>query len=808
MTTDEWPFGGTPLEHAYWAAQWAVANRERYTRLDEAHAAGVPVATLTAGYGEADWRFLGMWAQARLDLGWDGGHDHDPRALEATHGAADRELEWTAEEASILWDVADRLMMRAHTHHRELYRLPLAAVARLGYPDRRAVLYHARSWYPRYWKDAWEVLRDPVEELLTEPEESDPAAAVRNVMWEDDHFAAALITDFAPRLASPEALPLLRHWQRATQARPSERWLAKARELVRPGTGALLRDVLGLIPAHRAGEFARFRYGRRHTEVLYLSELTAVPLRGMLWTCELIDEPWVTTLLGDIAVATGVGDGGSKSVSRSELLANAAIGVLGRRGDLAGVAQLARVLAKVRRKTVLACADKALAAVAGHTGLSPEQLLDRTVPTFGLGPDGTRTEHGLRLSLTGAIEYVDGGKVRKSIPKAVRAEHPELLAELKTTAKELRSALPAERFRVERALAGERIWRWRDVREFFLDHPVTGHFGRSLIWRVLQGPAGLPVRAGDGWELADPAGRRIQPEPETPVLLWHPIGASVEEVKGWRDHLIEIGLRQPFKQAFREIYLLTPAEETARDHSGRFAGHILRYGQAKALLTERGWTGLTLGHWDAVGGSHYCEARRELPGLTAWWGFHLDYENAERDGYGTASTCVSENIRFTDEGDGGGVPLAEVDPLVLSEVLRDADLAVGVTSTGLDPRGEGDYWRDYSFGDLSETAVTRRDALVRLLPRLAIRDRAEVTGRFLRVRGDLRTYKIHLGSGNILMEPNDAYLCVVPGGTGMGRVFLPFEEDGGMLSVVLSKAFLLAADTEITDPTITRQLGV
>jgi hypothetical protein len=80
-----------------------------------------------------------------------------------------------------------------------------------------------------------------------------------------------------------------------------------------------------------------------------------------------------------------------------------------------------------------------------------------------------------------------------------------------------------------------------------------------------------------------------------------------------------------------------------------------------------------------------------------------------------------------------------------------------------------------------------------------------LTDRFLMVRGDLRTYKIHLGSGNILMEPNDAYLCIVPRGSG-DQPFLPFEENGGMLSIILSKAFLLAADTAITDPSITHQL--
>jgi hypothetical protein len=79
------------------------------------------------------------------------------------------------------------------------------------------------------------------------------------------------------------------------------------------------------------------------------------------------------------------------------------------------------------------------------------------------------------------------------------------------------------------------------------------------------------------------------------------------------------------------------------------------------------------------------------------------------------------------------------------------------------------------------------------------------------VRGKLRTYKIHLGSGNILMEPNDQYLCIVPArdpvSAGSERLFLPFEGDA-TLSIVLSKAFLLAADDAITDPTIVRQIAL
>ena len=161
------------------------------------------------------------------------------------------------------------------------------------------------------------------------------------------------------------------------------------------------------------------------------------------------------------------------------------------------------------------------------------------------------------------------------------------------------------------------------------------------------------------------------------------------------------------------------------------------------------------------------------------------------------------------------LPLDTIPPLVFSEIMRDVDLFVGVASVGNDPNwADGgpesryrDYWNSYSFGELSATAQTRRALLERLLPELRIADRCSLLDRFLHVRGDIRGYKIHLGSGNILMIPNDQYLCIVPKQTTAGhdRVFLPFEGDR-VLSVILSKAFLLAEDTKITDPSITSEL--
>src|SRR6185503_12701826 len=95
----------------------------------------------------------------------------------------------------------------------------------------------------------------------------------------------------------------------------------------------------------------------------------------------------------------------------------------------------------------------------------------------------------------------------------------------------------------------------------------------------------------------------------------------------------------------------------------------------------------------------------------------------------------TDQVRFYRSGDAVPVALADIPPLVFSEVMRDVDLFVGVASVGNDPGwadgGPGgryrDYWQEYSFGELSATARTRRAILERLLPRLRIADRCTLS---------------------------------------------------------------------------------
>ncbi len=310
-----------------------------------------------------------------------------------------------------------------------------------------------------------------------------------------------------------------------------------------------------------------------------------------------------------------------------------------------------------------------------------------------------------------------------------------------------------------------------------------------------------------------------------------------ETIIAWRRFFEEREIRQPFKQAHREIYLLTDVERSTSTYSNRYASHILKQHQYNALCGIRVWNNKLRLHVDDV----YPATFIELPEWNLRAEFWVEGIGEE---YGTDINesgvyyyLTTDQVRFypidtaqlTAHAGGGGygwgeyrggaepqpIPLEEIPPLVFSEVMRDVDLFVGVASVGNDPNWQDggpegryqEYWQSYSFGDLSATAQTRREILERLVPRLNIADRCSFDDRFLIVRGDLRTYKIHLGSSNILMEPNDQYLCIVPSrGAGPGdKVFLPFEGDQ-RFAVILSKAIMLADDRKIKDPTIVSQI--
>jgi hypothetical protein len=594
------------------------------------------------------------------------------------------------------------------------------------------------------------------------------------------------------------------HDQRFLRRRASSVWIEAANERIEAiglePFQSLRLKWLHAIPSSKASTLSQFSVNRE-------------TLRGLLCTCQSSSE---VDLARAVRVAAGF------LYRNNSPLGRFAVWVLTRMSAANVLEELTYLLRQVKSTSQVRLIEAARAHVSSQTGVSLQSVTDLPLPTSGFTEFGRRVEFlsGFKAELAvtdaghvGLRWFKPSGAEQKSIPARVKRAHEAEVRNLKTAIKDVEQTLATAREHLEFAPVERRSWSVDGWRKRYLDHPVAGTLGRRILW-VFEDAGARTLGAFDGQRLADRDGRPLAVSDAARVSVWHPLGSPADEVHEWREWLAEKQVMQPFKQAHREVYLLTDAERSTRIYSNRFAAHILKQSQFRALAKARRWTSCYLGPWDA---GEYGISERQLPEWELRAELGARGAGDEYAGAGGFAYISTDQVRFYRIGSRDPLPLSDVPPLAFSEVMRDVDLFVGVASVGNDPawsdggpeRPYADYWQSYSFGELSATAQTRRSVLERIVPRLKIAERCTITDRFLIVRGELRTYRIHLGSANILMDPGNRYLCIVPaqGAKPDGKLFLPFEGDNH-LSLILSKALLLADDMSITDPTITSQLAL
>lgn len=608
---------------------------------------------------------------------------------------------------------------------------------------------------------------------------------------------------------------LLEYCRNSEQSKPSKKWLKGAGELVgQIGASSFRAAVLEWFPLVKPSAKA----DKMESYVPPMCERNVTVLKGLVWSCTEYADDSVINVLGNLAEIS------FKKLPNwgalSNKVGNACLFVLESLPGLQPIAALSRLKLKVKYATAQTLIQKALGRAAAKMGISSAELEEIAVPTYGLDEQGRLEEKfgafiaEVRIAGTQSVELswrTQGGKPQKSIPAEVKTQHATELKVLKRTVTEIEKMLPAQRERIEKLFVAEREWDFESWRARYLNHPLLANMSRRLIWHFQNGERKASGIWRDG-KLVDIDNKQIDwLTPETKVRLWHPIGFDIDTVSKWRKWLEGHEIVQPFKQAHRELYILTDAELATGTYSNRFAAHIIKQHQFAALARQRGWKYSLQGAFDSAN-----TPTLELP----QWNLKVEFwvegvgDNDDISRAGIFLCLSTDQVRFC-RPDGEPIALSDVPALVFSEVMRDIDLFVGVCSIGNDPAwrdgGAVDhrtYWGGYSFGELSSIAQTRRDFLLRLLPRLKIAGKCSLSERFLNVQGRFRKYKIHLGSGNILMDPNDQYLCIVPNRAAEGvgeKVFLPFEGDS-TLAVILSKAFLLVDDDKIKDPTIVSQI--
>ncbi len=456
------------------------------------------------------------------------------------------------------------------------------------------------------------------------------------------------------------------------------------------------------------------------------------------------------------------------------------------------------------------CVENSIIHAAKLAGKSPEELEDAGMPTFGFSSDHTYEaeigdykicaveKKGLKID---TFWRDNQGKPRKSVPEELKKEFPAEVKEETKLLKEAQNALTNYKNRIESFYLQKRTWKHEDWQSYFLENGFIGIITKKLLWYFEKDDnKSVALFLNNRW-IDNNENEVTWIDNNTKVELWHPLGFDPEFISDWKLLLEKWQISQPFKQVYREIYLITEAELVTQTYSNRFASHILNNYQFGALLKEKNWVDYNQFH---KGGLPRIKVKK--------WKIEATYDvEFIHDAPRWGDLITSSQVTFYDKN--GAMELSDVPAIVFSEVMRDIDLFVSVCSVGNDPnwidgghRLTNDYNAYYSFGDLLESALVRKTVLENLIPKLKISKVADIIGNFLVIKGKIRTYKIHMGSGNILMEPNNQYLCIVPkNNPNLEKVFLPFDGDY-MLSIILSKAFLLADDDKITDTQILSQI--
>ena len=374
-----------------------------------------------------------------------------------------------------------------------------------------------------------------------------------------------------------------------------------------------------------------------------------------------------------------------------------------------------------------------------------------------------------------SIQVTKAGKPLKSIPVKYRKE--KSVIQLKEHKAYLTQQYKRTRLSLENAMLNEDPFTAAEIQKLML-HPIVKAMLHQLVLFAPEKEISGFYKNGS---LTNVAGKTHPLAKEEVLVIAHP--AHLFQTVEWdlyQKHLFAERIVQPFKQVFRELYVITQEERETGYRSKRYEGHQIQPNKTAALLRSRGWT---------VNRDEGLQKVYHQRGFMATM-----YAMADWFSPSDVEAPTLEEVCFHALTDYKPIPLSEIPPVVFSEIMRDIDLVVSVAHVGgVDP-------------EASHSTMQMRAALAQESARLFKLENISVKNRHILIQGKLGEYSIHLGSAQV--SKNGLALSILPvHSQHRGRLFLPFVDDDPKTAELISKMKLLAEDHKIQDPTILAQIN-
>ncbi len=312
-----------------------------------------------------------------------------------------------------------------------------------------------------------------------------PSDTVVKPVEASDGFGAAIVSFLGDGDPWPAGISeFLIFLATASTAKPTPAWERRFWTLV-PGVdkpGSLVHSLLDLLAT--APPIERNLHGTVLPLLLYANDDLA---RGIVWAAALLDEQWGPPTLRRVALRC-LNESRGRSVRhvtvQGEKVPFACIYALGRIADPASIAVLSEFMQTINNRTVLKRIGDVLDPVAAERHLTVTDLLEESTPDYGLDHNGLR--HSTLGDGAASIQLDDrtGATLSWSTSDDFAAEYADEVEETKSAWAAIRSAAVAERLRIESLLASQRRWPAHKFVQRYVDHPLSGWFGRRLAWSV------------------------------------------------------------------------------------------------------------------------------------------------------------------------------------------------------------------------------------------------------------------------------------------------------------------------------------
>ncbi len=255
---------------------------------------------------------------------------------------------------------------------------------------------------------------------------------------------------------------------------------------------------------------------------------------------------------------------------------------------------------KFKQASVRSGSKEALKFAAEKFDLTPEQLLDKIVPTLGFDSDGTETfdygERTFKVTLgcdQQLLVFDQNGKALKTLPSPSQNDNPELaeneLARFKELKKQLKATVTLQKTRLDIAISDGRRWTKPEFINLFVKNAVMQSFATGLIFGIYNDKTLLTTfRCMEDGTFNSHDDREITLPDDCLIGLIHPLEIDLEVKESWKKQLLDYEIKQPLKQLERKVFSFPPEMQSGKEIT-TLAGRTVHISTMANKLQAYGW---------------------------------------------------------------------------------------------------------------------------------------------------------------------------------------------------------------------------